>query len=314
MTNPTGPVLIAYDGSEASAEAIARAAPLLATRRAQVVRVWDSLAGLLLHTDIQGLTGTMREAAEEVDSEDANNAAAIAAEGAELARKAGFEADACALRERPNIWPALLEHADKLDAQVIVVGSRGLGGVKSALYGSVSSGLLHHSHRPLLVVPPCEGPAGSGPVIVGFDGSDAARVAVGGEPAGCWRTEPCWCTRPGASTPPVAAGGLAGAPVAVVTRAAAEIDKELEARAARTAQEGAELATAVGLDAEAEPVEANEAEWWTLIRSARERQAAGIVVGSRGRSAAGAALLGSVSSGLVHHSGVPVLVVPPPRT
>lgn len=313
MTNPTGPVLIAYDGSEASAEAIVRAAPLLATRRAQVVRVWDSLASLLLHTDIQRLTGMMREAAEEVDEEDANSSAAIAADGAELARKAGFEAEACALRGRPNIWPALLEHADKLDAPVIVVGSRGLGGVKSALYGSVSSGLLHHSHRPLLVVPPCERPAGTGPVIVGFDGSDSARDAV--EAAGrllairnvlvqtAWRLYT-----------PVAAGGLAGAPVAVVTRAAAKIDKELEARAARTAEEGAGLATAAGLDAEAGSVEANEAEWWTLIRRARERQAAGIVVGSRGRSAAGAALLGSVSSGLVHHAGVPVLVVPPSRT
>ena len=52
------------------------------------------------------------------------------------------------MRGRPKAWPALLQLADEHDAAAIVVGSEGLGAVKSALFGSVSAGLLHHCKRP----------------------------------------------------------------------------------------------------------------------------------------------------------------------
>jgi nucleotide-binding universal stress UspA family protein len=37
---------------------------------------------------------------------------------------------------------------------VIVAGSRGLRGLKSVVLGSVSSGLVNHAGRPVLVIPP----------------------------------------------------------------------------------------------------------------------------------------------------------------
>ena len=59
-----GPVVIGYDGSDEAENAIQRASELLAPRRAVVAFVWDLLSELLLHTDFDNLTGSMREAAE----------------------------------------------------------------------------------------------------------------------------------------------------------------------------------------------------------------------------------------------------------
>ena len=106
------------------------------------MRVGDSLAALLLATDVEGLSGSMREAAAELGADDARDAARLAEEGAELATDAGFDAQPLAVRGEAKAWPAILGEADRVDAAVIVAGCRGFGGVKSALLGSVSSGLL----------------------------------------------------------------------------------------------------------------------------------------------------------------------------
>ena len=42
--------------------------------------------------------------------------------------------------------------AEELGADLIVMGSRGLGGVKRALMGSVSESVVRHAHCPVLVV------------------------------------------------------------------------------------------------------------------------------------------------------------------
>jgi nucleotide-binding universal stress UspA family protein len=42
--------------------------------------------------------------------------------------------------------------AEELGADLIVMGSRGLGGVRRALMGSVSDSVVRHAHCPVLVV------------------------------------------------------------------------------------------------------------------------------------------------------------------
>jgi nucleotide-binding universal stress UspA family protein len=49
--------------------------------------------------------------------------------------------------------------AEELQADLIVMGCRGLGGVRRALMGSVSDSVVRHAHCPVLVVRPKKGQA-----------------------------------------------------------------------------------------------------------------------------------------------------------
>jgi nucleotide-binding universal stress UspA family protein len=48
----------------------------------------------------------------------------------------------------------IVEVAEDIGAGLIVMGSRGLGGVRRALMGSVSDSVVRHAHCPVLVVRP----------------------------------------------------------------------------------------------------------------------------------------------------------------
>ena len=80
---------------------------------------------------------------------------------------------------------------------------------------------------------------------------------------------------------------------------------------ARAALERAgELLAQEGVDAEEEILEGSAAD--RVVELARARNAPLIVVGSRGLGAVAGALLGSVSSAIIHRADRPVLVVPSP--
>ncbi len=53
-----------------------------------------------------------------------------------------------------GVWETILTVADERDAEAIVVGRRGVSRLESVLMGSVSNGLVQHSSRPVLVMPP----------------------------------------------------------------------------------------------------------------------------------------------------------------
>jgi nucleotide-binding universal stress UspA family protein len=306
MQDDSRSVLIGFDGSPESEAAIRAASTLLAPRRAVVAHVSDAVPALLVHA------GPRTGAVGELEEEEARAAERIAQRGAELAERAGFETFAVMVTGEPKAWPKLLELADQHGAEAVVVGSRGIGRVESALFGSVSAGLLDHSRLPLLIVPPLPDEHPSGPVVIGYDGSEHAGAAI--EAAGRLLArretlvQTVWV-----SYSAVAAAGVAGAPADVIAKGAAEIDRELREKAERTAEQGAGLAAGHGLEASGEAVEANGNVWRTLLHSANTRRAAALVVGSHGRSRFGAMLMGSVSRALVHHAPAPVLVVRPPR-
>jgi nucleotide-binding universal stress UspA family protein len=147
-----GPVILCYDGSEAAGHSIALAAPLLAGRRALVAYVYRPAGETAI--PIGGVP--VGSAPEEVERSALEHAHTISRRGCEIARDAGFEAEPAHVPAHGRVADTIVELARREGAEIVVVGARGLGGVKSALLGSVSGGLVHSGAVPVLVVPPDE--------------------------------------------------------------------------------------------------------------------------------------------------------------
>ena len=52
---------------------------------------------------------------------------------------------------------AIVHLAEEIDADLIVIGSRGFGGLRRALLGNIADSVVRHAHCPVLVVRPTEG-------------------------------------------------------------------------------------------------------------------------------------------------------------
>jgi nucleotide-binding universal stress UspA family protein len=145
-----GPLLLCFDGSEDARRAIERAGALFAGSRALVITVWQPIA------DLDSFTWTGATASP-VDVVELNRAAAedggrVADEGVRVALEAGLRAEPLAVEATGSVWRTIVAIADRHDAAAIVMGSRGLTGVRSMLLGSVSSAVVHHADRPTLVI------------------------------------------------------------------------------------------------------------------------------------------------------------------
>ena len=142
------PVLICYDGSESADRAIEEAAGLLGRRRAVVLDVGPPLTGAeSLATVAPVIPGGAFEDLNVADAEQRAEA------GAERARQAGFTAEPRGIVDAP-MWEGIVAVADEIQADLIVVGSRGLDRVREAFEGSVSHDVAEHSDRPVLIIPP----------------------------------------------------------------------------------------------------------------------------------------------------------------
>jgi nucleotide-binding universal stress UspA family protein len=156
-----GTVLIAYDGSAAARQAVAESAKILGSCRILVVTVWEEgLAYVGPSMPPDGMTvSPMVEpgVALDVDRAVHQQADDLADEGAALARSLGLDAQPLAVADRGNVASTILEVAHERQADAIVVGSRGLSGLRARLEGSTSKGLLKHAPCPVIVVHEADG-------------------------------------------------------------------------------------------------------------------------------------------------------------
>ena len=153
-TEDAHPALLCFDGSNDAATAIAKAGELLGARTAVVLTVWVPAAlwapydpATILSAPVSKLVSRglgLDEIASQVARETSDR-------GVALARTARFEVRGSVAKGKT--WRVICDEAGKLDAEPIVVGARGLSRVQSVLLGSVSSAVVAHAHRPVLVIP-----------------------------------------------------------------------------------------------------------------------------------------------------------------
>ena len=136
--------MFAYDGSELAKLAIDEAGRLLAPgREAVVLTVWQPF-DVTFVPKVQ-LQVNAADAAEVRDA-----ALQTAADGAELAKAAGFDARAEELQAAPT-WKGILHAAEEHDAGLVVLGSHGRTGLSGVLLGSVAEAVSAHSRRSVLI-------------------------------------------------------------------------------------------------------------------------------------------------------------------
>jgi nucleotide-binding universal stress UspA family protein len=274
-------VLAGSDGSPSAANAIEVAAQLMPSATAQVVYLWEPpFAAPQLRHRLVREADTLERLIDLLETEGRAEADRLARNGVALARAAGFQAEPRVQRSFGGDGYQFARLAEEHSADLIVLGSRGLGGVRAVL-GSVASLVVQVSPVPVLVVPyPLmtreRAAVVDGPVLVATDGSPGARQAKA-----------------------VATSLFSGRELLT-----ASVEVPGEPGVSEHAEAGHTRLDCVGRPGSARAVAA------TLADHGATRGAAVIVVGSRGRSASRELLLGSVAKAVLHQARRPVLIVP----
>lgn len=191
---------------------------------------------------------------------------------------------------------AIVAHAEKTGADLIVVGGEGPKGLSRAVLGAVAERVVRYAHAPVWVA---RSGAGDGPVVVGTDFSASAAAATGLGVDFARRTGAKVLLAHALSIaklmPPP--GPLVDQP-AFPTWSMQEIQTLREAARARCA--------ATGIDAEIAIDDQSPGE--ALPGLGRQTKARLICVGTAGHTGLARVLLGSVAEEVVRKAACPVLV------
>jgi nucleotide-binding universal stress UspA family protein len=143
-------IVICYDGSASARHAVSVAQGALASQPAILLHVWNPPAEFLADGFSTHGGGP---SIDELEGLALGRAQEIAREGSELAQRTEFAVETRLERNETSTCQEILEVADEVDAELIVIGTRGTTAVQSALLGSISNAVVQQSRRPVLVVP-----------------------------------------------------------------------------------------------------------------------------------------------------------------
>ena len=138
-------IVVGVDGSEGAAAALEFAAAEAALREARlrVVSAWELPTSVYAGGFAPALDSSTLDAFRERAQATADEAAATVKK-----QQPAVDCEAKAVEGQPSA--ILLDEA--ADADLIVVGNRGLGGFKTLLLGSVGQQVVHHASCPVVVV------------------------------------------------------------------------------------------------------------------------------------------------------------------
>ena len=196
----------------------------------------------------------------------------------------------------------IVDQARDMDADLVVVGHRGMGEWESRLLGSVSAEVVDHAPCPVLVVRDDQ----LGPVVLAVDGSTHAQAA---EAVVGW---PMFAGLPVTVVTVVDSGFPYAAAVApalyaeTMTAFTAALEAERHARAADS-QSAVTRLRSDGVTSEADVRTGDPTH--EIVACARERAASVIVIGSRGQTGLRRLVLGSVARGVLLQAPCSVLIV-----
>ena len=148
-------LVLCCDGSPSQA-AVDYAARFFAGKPVTVLAVWESFIEALVHSATGAAYVPATVDVLQIDEITDKQALATASEGAERATGAGMAAEARDEQRIGSVAGTILSVAAEIDAEAILAGTRGRGGLKSLLLGSVSQAVVHLADRPVLIVPSAE--------------------------------------------------------------------------------------------------------------------------------------------------------------
>ncbi|TCN32913.1 nucleotide-binding universal stress UspA family protein [Kribbella orskensis] len=289
------PVVVGVDGSISAQAALAWAAAEAWSRRCPLRIIhtfsWPMVRNALDMTLVGDMNNALQSAAEWVLAEAEAHARHVAPGlrvGGEL-----FVGGAA---------PTLLSQAQ--GAALVVVGSRGLGGFRGLLVGSVSAAVAAHAPCPVIVVHPHrDGTAfptvPTGRVVVGVDGSEVSTAAIR------FAFQEAARRRIGVTAVHAATATRQHPSFAVPADIVEQVEQQLFAESMESKR-----VLFPGIDLEVKLVHSHPAQ--ALIDESDGAEL--VVVGSHGRGGFTGMLLGSVSQAVLHHAACPVAVVHPLRT
>ena len=214
----------------------------------------------------------------------------------------GVDARIKVLRAGDSIARAIVDFSEGEQADLIVVGTRGFGGLKRMVLGSVSNGLLNEASCPVIVVR--GGTSGLGQklqkILVATDGSKNANRAV--------QTAVSIAKNVGAGITIVHAIYMSPSAYGTFTPMMDQILEGLRSEGERIISEATKIAEENGVKAGSQLIDNDQNPVSAITSYSKEGRFGLIVMGTRGLSGVRKAFLGSVANGVVHSANCSVLV------